>query len=98
MRRVLGSVAAAAGPAGLAAFLWATAPESAGPELRQLLSVSDLIQAFPAFPRPQPPGLWLERMPESLARKLWQNKTISWFQIWGEHAGAPPYLLSLIHI
>ena len=93
MRRVLGSVAAAAGPAGLAAFLWATAPESAGPELRQLLPVSDLIQAFPAFPRPQPPGLWLERMPESLARKLWQNKTISWFQIWGEHAGAPPYLM-----
>ena len=92
MRRLLGSCAAA-GPAGLAALLWATAPKSASPELRQLLPISDLIQAFPALPRPQPPTLWLQRLPQPLAQRLWRNKAISWFQLWGEHAGAPPYLM-----
>ena len=93
MRRVLGSLAAAAGPAALAALLWATAPPSASPELRQLLPISDLIQAFPALPRPKPPVLWQQRLPQPLAEQLWQNKGISWFQLWGEHAGAPPYLM-----
>ena len=93
MRRFVGSLAAAAGPAGLAALLWATAPQSASPELIQLLPISDLIQAFPALPRPQPPALWLQRLPQPLAQHLWRNKAISWFQLWGEHAGAPPYLM-----
>ena len=93
MRRLLGSLAAAAGPAALAALLWATAPPSASPELTQLLPISDLIQAFPVLPRPQPPALWLQRLPQPLAAKLWRNKAISWFQLWGEHAGAPPYLM-----
>ncbi len=93
MRRFVGSLAAAAGPAGLAALLWATAPQSASPELKQLLPISDLIQAFPALPRPQPPALWLQRLPQPLAQQLWRNKAISWFQLWGEHAGAPPYLM-----
>ena len=93
MGRLLGSIAAAAGPAGVAALLWATAPPSASPELKQLLPISDLIQAFPALPRPQPPALWQQRLPQPLAAKLWRNKAISWFQLWGEHAGAPPYLM-----
>ena len=70
MRRVLGSVAAAAGPAGLAAFLWATAPESAGPELRQLLPVSDLIQAFLLFP-----GLSLQASGSSACRSPWRESS-----------------------
>ena len=77
----------------MAALLWATAPKSASPELRQLLPISDLIQAFPALPRPQPPTLWLQRLPQPLAQRLWRNKAISWLQLWGEHAGAPPYLM-----
>ena len=52
-----------------------------------------LIQSFPALPRPQPPALWLQRLPQALAQRLWRNKAISWFQLWGEHAGAPPYLM-----
>jgi len=93
MRRVLGSLAAVAAPVGVAALLWATAPEAASPELRQLLPISDLIQSFPALPNPQPPELWLQRLPQPLADKLWRNKALSWFQLWGEHAGAPPYLM-----
>lgn len=93
MRRLLGSCAAAAGPAGLAAFLWLTAPAKLSPELGRLLPVSNMVQSFPVLPRPQPPALWLERMPEALAQRLWSQKSITWFQLWDEHAGSQPLLM-----
>ena len=93
MRRLLGSCAAAAGPAGLAAFLWLTAPAKLSPELGRLLPVSNMVQSFPVLPRPQPPALWLERMPQALAQRLWSQKSITWFQLWDEHAGSQPLLM-----
>ena len=70
-----------------------SAPAKLPPELGRLLAVSNMVQSFPVLPRPQPPALWLERMPTALAQRLWSQKTITWFQLWDEHAGSQPLLM-----
>ena len=76
----------------MAALLWATAPQSAS-----LSSNSCAHQrsdsGIPLRCLGRSLQLWLQRLPQPLAQQLCATKRSAGFQLWGEHAGAPPYLM-----
>lgn len=66
-------------------------PEAQG--LERILSVSALLQSFPADPRRPPPGLWVQRLGPESSRRLWRLQRGNWWQLWGRHGDAGLYLV-----
>lgn len=60
--------------------------------LERLMAVSSLLQSFPATPERPLPELWRQRLGPSLAQKVWRQQRRPWWQFWGVHAEAAPYL------
>jgi hypothetical protein len=65
-------------------------PQAEG--LERLLRGATLLQSFPAAPDRPVPQLWQERLPGPMAQRLWRQQRRSWWQFWGIHTDAPPYL------
>jgi hypothetical protein len=60
--------------------------------LEQLIVTSSLLQSFPAAPQRPVPELWKGRLGAALAQRLWRRQRRSWWQFWGSHEEAAPYL------
>ena len=60
--------------------------------LEQLIVTSSLLQSFPAAPERPVPELWKGRLGAALAQRLWRRQRRSWWQFWGSHEEAAPYL------
>ncbi len=67
-------------------------PRSEAEGLERLLRGATLLQSFPAAPDRPVPQLWQERLPGPMAQRLWRQQRRSWWQFWGIHTDAPPYL------
>ena len=91
------SLVSAVLPLAGAVALWVTAPADPSHWLAALQQATALIQAETANPRGPVPALWSKRLPAGLVRRLWQQQRGPWWQLWGDHAGADPFLLLSDH-